>query len=192
MLAFLDTEFTDLVTWPRLLSLGIVTDASPGRSFYAEVTDPDRLQACGRYGRYAVLPQFGQVPHAACSHAELGGRLSAFLDDLLAGLRPDEYLELAHGYHLDWDLLDLAIREAGARSWAQTKRRIHPVNVYEQTGFGAGQLAADAYFKTQAHAPYGRHHALCDARALRLAYRAAVHPQRPAATADVSASLPAG
>ena len=45
--------------------------------------------------------------------------------------------------------------------------------------------------EAQAHAPYGRHHALCDARALRLAYRAAVHPRRPVATA-LSASQPAG
>jgi hypothetical protein len=40
------------------------------------------------------------------------------------------------------------------------------VNVYEFTGFGPGKLAADAHFKTQALAPFSRHHALCDARAL--------------------------
>jgi hypothetical protein len=49
------------------------------------------------------------------------------------------------------------------------------VNVHEIAGYGPGHLAADAYFKAQASAPLSRHHALCDARALRLAYKAGIH-----------------
>ncbi len=175
MLAFLDTEFTDLVIRPRLLSVGLVTELGSGPEFYAEVTDPDRIRATSWYGLDAVLPQFGEIAHAACTYAELGTRLSAFLGDLVAGLQTDEYVELAHGYHLDWELVDLAIRDAGATSWKSTRRRIRPVNVYPSTGFGPGKLAAEAYFtaQTQALAPLSRHHALCDARAMRLAYEAA-------------------
>ncbi len=179
MLAFLDTEFTDLVIRPRLLAVGLVTTCGDGREFYAEVTDQDRLQATGWYGRGAVLPQFGKIAHAACCYAELGARLSVFMDDLAKSLKNDEFIELAFGYHLDWELVDLAIQDAKSPSWALTRLRVRPMNVYEFTGFGPGRLATDAYFKAQAHAPFSRHHALCDARALRLAYDAAIRESAP-------------
>ena len=175
MLAFLDTEFTDLVIRPRLLSVGVVAERGGRREFYAEVTDADRVHATGWFGQSAVLPQFGKIAGAACSYAELGGRLSSFLGDLVACLQVDELIELAFGYDLDWELVDLAIKHAGAPGWDSIRRHIHPANVYEITGFGAGKLAAEAYFKAQAQAsaPISRHHALCDARALRVAYAAA-------------------
>lgn len=180
MFAFLDTEFTDLVIRPRLLSVGLVTEPGNERAFYAEVTDRDRIQATNWYGLSAVLPQFGKIAHAACSYAELGVRLSTFLHELIAELRDGEFVELAFGYHLDWELIDLAINDSGSRSWEATRRRLRPVNVYELTGFGAGRLAAEAYFKDQARALITRHHALCDARALRCAYEAAARlPDAP-------------
>ena len=122
-----------------------------------------------------MLPQFGKIAGAACSYAELGGRLSLFLGELVAGLQVDEFIELAFGYHLDWDLVDLAIKDSGTPGWEALRRQIRPVNVYEITGFDAGKLAAEAYFRaqSQASAPLSRHHALCDARALRVAYEAA-------------------
>lgn len=173
LIAFLDTEFTDLVIRPRLLSVGLVAGRENEREFYAEVTDQDRIRATSWFGLSAVLPQFGKIAHAACTYAELGARLSTFLGELTVGLRSGESVELAFGYHLDWELVDLAIRNSGSRSWESTRRRIRPVNVHELTGFGLGGLAAAAYFKSQALAPFSRHHALCDARALRVAYEAA-------------------
>jgi hypothetical protein len=175
MLAFLDTEFTDLVIRPRLLSVGVVAERGSRREFYAEVTDPDRVQATGWFGQSAVLPQFGKIASAACSYAELGGRLSSFLGDLVEGLQADEFIEFAFGYHLDWELVDLAIKDSGAPGWDSIRHHIRPVNVYEITGFDAGKLATEAYFKAQvqAGAPICRHHALCDARALRVAHEAA-------------------
>ncbi len=174
MFAFLDTEFTDLVIRPRLLSVGIATGGDTDRAFYAEVTDLDRLHATNWFGVDTVLPQFGKIANAACSYAELGIRLATFLDELVEDLVADELIELAFGYHLDWELVDLAIKDAQSSTWAMTQRRIRPVNVYEFTGFGAGKLATQAYFKSQNQAPYSRHHALCDARALRAAYEAAM------------------
>ncbi|MEO8300113.1 MAG: hypothetical protein ABI574_20160 [Burkholderiales bacterium] len=126
MLAFLDTEFTDLVVRPRLLSVGLVTDCRPGPEFYAEVTDQDRIQATGWFGLSAVLPQFGKVAHAACSYAELGARLSNFLAGLVADLPGGAAVEVAFGYHLDWELIDLAVTDSGSKSWASTRRRVHP------------------------------------------------------------------
>jgi hypothetical protein len=189
LLAFLDTEFTDLVIRPRLLSVGLVTDAGVGRDFYAEVTDADRIRATGWYGLGAVLPQFGKISLAACSYAELGSRLSSFLDEMSAELQSGEYIELAYGYPLDWELVDLAVRDSGSSRWASTRRSIRPVNVYQLTGFGAGKLAAEAYFAAQSSAPYARHHALCDARALRLAYLAAT---RESTTPSPTSRLPVG
>jgi hypothetical protein len=174
VLAFLDTEFTALVFRPRLLSVGIVTGSDDGPEFYAEVTDPDRIQAAGWYAVGAVLPQFGKVDHAACSFAELGLRLSSFFLELVARLGADESVEVAYGHDLDWELVELAISDACAGHWEATRRRLRPVNLHAVTGFGPGRLAADAYFKGQALAPFARHHALCDARALRVAHEASV------------------
>ena len=173
MLAFLDTEFTDLVIRPRLLSVGVVTERGICREFYAEVTDQDRIHATGCFGQSAVLPQFGKITSAACSYAELGGHLLSFLSDLVAELQPGGVVELAFGYNLDWELIDLAIKDSGMPDWESIRRHIHPVNVYEITGFDAGKLAGEAYFKAQVNAPISRHHALCDARALHVAFEAA-------------------
>ena len=167
---FLDTEFTDLALDPRLLSVGLVDDQSH-REFYAEVTDADRLQAASWFVKAVVLPQFGKVAHAACSYAVLGTRLATCLGGLTASLDPGALLDVVFDCPLDWTLVDRALRDAGDSQWASTSRRIRPVNVHALTGFGAGKRAAAAYFKSQELAPFWHHHALCDARALRLAYR---------------------
>ena len=175
MIAFLDTEFTDLVMQPRLLSVGLVAGAGIGgdREFYAEVTDRDRIHAASWFALSAVLPQFSKVPHAACTYAALGVRLVTFLGDLTDALADGDSLEIAFAYHLDWELVEAATTDSGARHWESIRRRLHPVNVYDTTGFGTGARAAEAYFKSQTPATLSRHHALCDARALRLAFEAA-------------------
>ena len=176
MIVFLDTEFTDLVVEPRLLSVGLVAGHSRHREFYAEVTDADRLHAASWFTRGAVLPQFGKIAHAACTYAVLGARLGAFLHDLTETLAAGEFAELAFGYHLDWILVERAVTDSGATNWESTRPRLRPMNVYDLTSFGAGQLASESYFKTQRMALFSRHHALCDARALGLAYAAAITP----------------
>jgi hypothetical protein len=186
VLAFLDTEFTDLVVQPRLLSVGLVTDRADGAEFYAEVTDADRIGATGWFGLGAVLPQFGKVDKAPCRYADLGLRLATFLATLAASLPPGEMIDLAHGHHLDWDLVDRALGDTGAAPWAATRLRVRPVNVYAFTGYDTGHVAAEAYFKAQAQATLSRHHALCDARALRVAYEAAtLEAVRPGTMAPV-------
>ena len=173
MNAYLDTEFTDLVIRPRLLSVGIVAATLVEREFYAEVTDRDRVAATGWFGLGAVLPQFGKVALAACTYAELGARLAAFLEDLTLALAPGEQVDLGFGYHLDWELVERAIQDSGAGNWESTRRRLQPVEVYAIAGSGPGRSAAEAYFSQQAGALLRRHHALCDARALRVACEAA-------------------
>jgi hypothetical protein len=172
MRAYLVTEFTDLYTRPQMLSLGLVTEASDGREFYAEVTDPDRLRATGWFGLCAVLPQFGRVANASCTYAELGARLSAFLSELASGLKRDEFVDIACVEGLDRQLFDRALKRSFTAGRAPAWWRVRAVIVDELTGYGAGTLAAQAHFHDQAHGPISRHHALCDARALRMACEA--------------------
>jgi 3' exoribonuclease, RNase T-like len=173
VILFLDTEFTDLAVHARLLSIAIVGTARSNIEFYAEVTDRERIEGASWFAVDAVLPQFGHVAYAACSYAELCKRLIGFFDDLSPLLVPGECIELAFGYHLDWDLVVRAIQDGAGRQAAVKMSHIRPLNVYDVTGSGPAKLAAEAYLKTQGQAPFSRHHALCDARALREAYMAA-------------------
>ena len=177
MIAFLDTEFTGLLADPKLLSVGIVlgagNDNAKGDEFYAEVTDRERLHAASWFVLDAVLPQFGKVPGAACPYAELGVRLYNFFADLARSLTPGEDIEVAFEFDLDWALVERAIEAADTARWPAVAGLMHPVNVYDIAGFGAGKRAATAYFAAQRLAPLSRHHALCDARALRASYGAA-------------------
>lgn len=179
MIAFLDTEFTGLLADPKLLSVGIVLGAGQGNAkdseFYAEVTDRERLHAASWFVLDAVLPQFGKVPGAACPYTELGARLRTFFTNLAHSLTPGEDLEVAFEFDLDWVLVERAIADADADATRPTPitAAVHPVNVYDIAGFGPGKRAATAYFSAQRLAPLSRHHALCDARALRASYAAA-------------------
>jgi hypothetical protein len=172
MITFLDTEFTDLVD-PQLLSVGIVGSAAGTSEFYVEVTDGNRLRAASRFASDVVLTQFGRVEDAACSYAEIGVRVSSFFAHLLTSLTPNETIEVAYESDIDWKLLKGAIEDAGGMRWGLLAAALRPVNVYNVAGFHAGQLAANAYFEAQRLAPFSRHQALCDARALQIAYQAA-------------------
>jgi hypothetical protein len=173
---FLDTEFTDLVIEPQLLSVGMVAASVTGGEFYAEVTDRRRIHAASWFALDAVLPQFGKVAHAACSYATLGARLCVFIDRLIASLHTDDRIEIAFSYDLDWELTERAMRDSGGSHIGDVTRRLNPQNVYDAVGFGAGKRAAEAYFAAEIDAPISRHHSLCDARALRIAYEAATRP----------------
>lgn len=172
MIVFLDTEFTDLAVHSRLLSVALVADTASQPDFYAEVTDADRLQGASRFAVNTVLPQFGRVADAPGSYADAGARLGAYFASLVAEQDDGDIIVIAYSYQLDWVLVERAITDAGAADWDRTRRHIHPVNVYGTTGSAVGVLASEAYFETQEHALYARHHALCDARALRCAFEA--------------------
>ena len=174
MIIYFDTEFTDLTIDPRLLSIGMVVAGRKASEFYAEVTDRDRLAAASRFAVHVVLPQFGKIAHARCSYASLGARLGVFLDRTVESLGPDEAVEIAFTYDLDWELALRAMRDAGALPQEAVLRRVRPRNVYDIAGFGAGKRASERYFESQHGAPIARHHALCDARALRIACEASV------------------
>jgi len=186
MRLFLDTEFTDFGAGGKLLSIALVNDTGGSPEFYAEVTDRDRLAAASDFVECEVISRFGQVPGAACSYVELCARLADFMDDMVAKLAPDEFIEICFDYHQDCDFMELALWDAGVvlpgrQDQARRRRdkvelresRMTPVNVFDITGADCGEAAANRYFDDLA-TPLGRHHALCDARALLISYQAEV------------------
>lgn len=188
MIIFLDTEFTDLVIEPRLLSIGMVAAAEADVEFYAEVTDRDRIHAACWFALDVVLPQFGRIARAGCSYASLGARLRVFMERTVATIAADEPVEIAFTYDLDWDLAQRAMRDAGGIPKDSVWRRLDPRNVYDVTQSIPARAAADAYFSQQVDAPIARHHALCDARALRIAFETGV--ARRDATAGAASPPP--
>jgi hypothetical protein len=172
VILFLDTEFTDLAVHARLLSIAMLGPAGSAVSFYGEVTDSDRIQGASWFAVETVLPQFGYVARAESSYAELCTRLCTFLDGLSLSLAPGEFIDIAFGYHLDWELLERAVKDGAGRRWTLTMGVLRPLNVYLITSGSRGRHAAQTYFETLDELPCARHHALCDAKALRLAYEA--------------------
>jgi 3' exoribonuclease, RNase T-like len=189
VIVFLDTEFTGLVDDPQLLSVGIVVRSDARCEFYAEVTDAEPLRAASAFARQAVLPQFGKIAGAACSHTELGRRLSSFMTSLSRSLKAGETIEVAFESDRDWQFFERAINDSGGTPWKSVAGALRPVNVYNMAGFAVGELAAEAYFEAQRQALLSRHHALCDARALRIAFDAA-NASTAAATALAHSASP--
>lgn len=173
VILYLDTEFTDLAVHARLLSIGIVGPSGRGISFYAEVTDRDRIEGASWFAVAHVLPQFGHVAHASCTYLELGRRLDVFLGKMTSLLAPGEAIDVAFGYHLDWELMERALRDGAGPSGSQALSRMRPLDVdgvIRRTTGGMPARGGPASSNVQHDA---RHHALSDARALRQVCEAA-------------------
>ncbi len=170
VIAFLDTEFTDLLD-PKLLSIGMV--ALNGLEHYGELdlTSGEgqvRLKAFSEFVRQVVLPMWGAVRHCAGTPWELGRGAGEFLLDRASSYPPESRLTVAFDYDVDFFLLEQAIRDAGL--WDQVKDRIEPLNIDRLTGTLTGELESEECFRSLARRGIGRHHALADALALRAAY----------------------
>jgi hypothetical protein len=170
-IAFLDTEFTDLVHNPELLSLGLVT--LDGREHYVELdlTTPEglaRRRGAGAFAKHGpVLEQWGRVPSAACSYLEMGARTAAWLRERAAAA--GGRIEVAYDYAMDWELFEYLLRDAG--EWEWMRDILVPVDIDHVVARIEGELAAEAAFERIARErDLRRHHALADAWALRAAY----------------------
>ena len=170
---FLDTKLTDLIGEPLLLSIGAVAGGSGDREFHVEVNDEARIASASAFASNVVLPQFGKIPGAACTYFELGARAARFPDGLASPLETGQVIAVAYESDCDWVPLERALRETREKRLLDLKPRSHPVNVHNVPGFAAGERAAKTYFDAQRLALSSRHHALCDARTLRIAYEAA-------------------
>lgn len=168
-LAFLDTEFTDLLH-PELLSLGLVT-LDGLNEHYVEIdlgsdTGKARVKASGAFVRGGVLDMWGLVPGATCTESEMGHRTGEWLLGLTekSGTR----VEVAFDYSTDHELMEHAIRDSGL--WDRVREVVIPVNVNAITGTIEGELAAEASYRETAGRGLNRHHSLADALALRASY----------------------
>lgn len=73
-----DTEFTDLIVDPQLISIGLV-DETGELTFYAELSDTYRLDDVGYFAREAVLPQL-EDGAIRLTMAELRDQLRTWLE----------------------------------------------------------------------------------------------------------------
>lgn len=169
MIAFLDTEFTNLLD-PQWLSLGFADLG--GQEFYAELAlESDigkaRIKASSEFVRYnGVIAQWGLIPGASGTEWQIGRRAGEWI--LARAANAGQKLEIAFDYSMDYELLEYAIRDAGL--WEQVREVVVPRNVDAITGTITGELAAEECYRSLKARGLGRHHALADALALRAAY----------------------
>src|SRR5690554_265146 len=95
--AYLDTEFTNLGSNARLISLALV--ANDGRELYLELIDNWKVDDCSGFVQQTVLPKLNLQSHGLTT-AEARQRLQAFL----AEIAPVEILTASP--HWDKPLLD--------------------------------------------------------------------------------------
>lgn len=151
MRVFLDTEFTDFRN-PRLISAGLV--AENGREFYCELTDGWGSSHCTKFVLDTVLPLLGGV--AAMKRDDAGARLVDWLASLSGGIT------VVSDTETDWRLLMSLI-------WPHTNDDVAISG--EQLSWPGVSMARrheDLLEELLENEP-ARHHALVDARALRMA-----------------------
>jgi hypothetical protein len=155
MLLFLDTEFTDFIDID-LISIGLVSE--DGRAaFYAERNDY-RREAASDFVRDAVLPHLGHQPEASCSREELTRRLYDWLQGFSGTVRIA--CDSTHDRDLLWDALDDGLPS-----------NLEPT-VLKLAWRSEDRIFSEAVCKYYAQPGRPRHHALHDAKALRLGWLA--------------------
>lgn len=153
---FFDTEFTDLIVGPQLISIGLI-DETGERTFYAELSDTYRPTDVGDFAREAVLPQLeGGI--ARLTMAELSMRLGNWIKDF------GEPVKLATD-SLSWDWPWIQEIFADRATWPPSLDG-KPLILPQDTEFN---LAVERAFADGLR----RHHALNDAKANRLGWIAA-------------------
>lgn len=167
-MVFLDTEFTDLLN-PELLSLGMVT--SGGHEFYVELDlrtaeGQERRDASSEFVHAGVLDLWGLVPGARCTYDEMGRRAGEWLLEVAAG--SGNRVGVAYDYTSDFELLELALRDAGM--WDPLKEVLLKVYVGSLTDTPGWAEEAEKCFDELRPRGLARHHALADALALRASY----------------------
>lgn len=152
-LIFFDTEFTDLIADPQLISIGLV-DESGERMFYAELSDTYRPADVGDFAREAVLPQL-DGGGARLTMAELNMRLGEWITNF------GEPVKLATD-SLSWDWPWIHEIFEDRATWPHNLDG-KPLILLQETEFN---LAIERAFADGLR----RHHALDDAKANRLAW----------------------
>lgn len=165
---FYDTEFTDLKSDSDLLSIAFVAD-DVNAELYIEIADANLANASD-FVRSEVLPLFGKFSPEVLTRNNAAVRIEAWLDGLREGNR-DQQIIMVSDSSWDWQhLCELLGQLSGQASWSQAFNVIG--RTVQQMIGEPGQIASinekiDAY-----HRHHGlQHHALVDARALKMAYQ---------------------
>lgn len=158
---FFDAEFTQLVDSPKLISIAFI-DETGTREFYAELSDTWRLDEAGDFARAVVLPLLeGNAAHMTMStlRISLGDWLKAF----------NEPVKLAtDNIRWDWPWINTIFSESD--EWPETLERLPlPLTINYLNQFDEFEPAVERAYASGLR----RHHALDDAKAIRLGWLAA-------------------
>ena len=159
MRLYLDTEFTDLVTDPRLISIGLVADDY--RWFYSEIDSDHWYKKASEFVLAEVWPQM----HSYRTHfgqetiAQAAKRLGQWVTKL------GEPAQIWCDSDYDWDLLKILL----GNEWPANLEREKWVDASRiECAHGMPQAKRDYLLRYGLRA----HHALNDAQALRFAVEA--------------------
>lgn len=169
MIILFDTEFTSF-TEPQLLSIGLV--AEDGSECYVELNlecdaGRQRLRQSSKFVRDEVINQFRLIENSGVeSELAMGHQVA----DWLAALQQSTGgpLQLAYDFAEDGNLLARKLKSTGRSGDLQIKF----VDIGGLCGIGQFVMAAEDYFESLPKAGPRRHHALADARAMRLGFLA--------------------
>ncbi|MGH8280000.1 MAG: hypothetical protein ACRETQ_10640 [Gammaproteobacteria bacterium] len=156
MLIFLDTEFTGLSADPALISLGLVSEDD--RTFYAELTDTWDVESCDFFVQENVLPLL-EGGTLQVTWQELVERLPTWISSFAEPVQA-----ASDAVAWDWEWVQKACYASGR--W--------PHNLSHQpVSLPAGVAELDSACNHFESRQLRRHHALDDARAMRLGWLAA-------------------
>jgi hypothetical protein len=160
MKVWLGCEFTSIEE-PELLSVGLISE--DGRECYVELLDEGLKRRSSEFVHQQVLPLFGRIPESrAVDGQDMCRRLERFL------LAMGGEVELLYDHKTDRDLVLRALERA--QHWRDIERQLSWRNVSIETCSDQATDAMDAVFRAAELIGLGRHHALVDARALRMTH----------------------
>jgi hypothetical protein len=161
MRVFFDTEFTTLDQSERaLISIGLVTEA--GREFYAELSDTWQKNMCSNFVIDTVLPLL-EGGEARLLEAQLALRLREWID----GLGADEVVLVSDAPAVDWPLIEKVFEHH--RQWpANLKRECDWLQFEDERQRHRYNYGLAFWWQGRTHL---QHHALNDARAMKMAWK---------------------
>lgn len=161
MLIFFDTEFTGLDIDPKLISIALISEDGT-HEFYSELSDTFHPKDCAPFVHEAVLPHL-QGGDALMTFNELTLRLGNWINGF------DQPVQLVtDSFSWDWPWIQELFSQSG--TWPKNLDG-KPVALSKLVGPITLDAEVELIFRD--HVPrLRRHHALDDAKANRLAYRA--------------------
>jgi len=162
MYIFFDTEFTELGIDPRLISIGLVSEDG-NREFYAELSDTYKPADCAAFVHEAIIPHL-QSGDSLMTMDELCLLLGAWIE----GFQHPVKL-VTDSLSWDWPWIQEVFYLPN--TWPKNLDG-KPASLYEMGDSQLLDRAVELAFQSQVPR-LRRHHALDDAKANRLAWKAA-------------------